>query len=1514
MVPGGQSVMTYVFVIIENLKLRLVNGRGECEGRVEVYYNGTWGTVCDDSWDLADADVVCRQLRCGHTIHTRSSAFFGSGSGKIWLDDLRCSGSESALSQCPSRRWGQHDCRHKEDAGVMCSGFKQLRLVSESEECSGKLEVFYNGSWGSVCYNNMNKGTAGSFCRHLKCGQQKQITSVTVTDSKVRWLDNVKCYGHEMFIWQCPSSRWGENRCTDSEIAQLTCSDSDKLWLVGGETNCSGRLEVWYSGSWGTICDDSWDLTDAEVVCRQLGCGAAESIPGEAEFGKGTGPIWLDDVSCSGKELVLQDCRSSPWGQHDCSHKEDVQVKCKGLPEAPIRLVNGGSPCAGRVEVYHNEQWGTVCSDSWDDEDGAVVCKQLGCGAAVEASTGAAFGAGSGVIWLDDVECSESETALWECRSSGWGIHNCGHHEDAGVICSEHKEVRLTGGTNACSGRVEVRYQNKASWTTVCAESFDSNVAKAVCRGLECGLPQSVLVTAEFGEGVGQIFNHMFQCKGDESHITYCTMSPIAQQSCSHKNDVGIICSGYKNYTLVNGCNYCSGRVELQFRDTWGSVCDHGWDLQDADVLCQQSNCGYAIATPGGAAFGEGKGTKWADEFQCKGNESSLWECPIKPSSYHRCTHKNDAGVICSENLKLRLVKGRGECEGRVEVYYKGTWGTVCDDSWDLTDANVVCRQLRCGHAIHARGSAFFGSGSGKTWLDDLRCSGSESALSQCPSRRWGQHDCSHKEDAGVMCSGFKQLRLVSESEECSGKLEVFYNGSWGSVCSNNMSKGTADSFCRHLTCGHQKQITSVTVTDSKVRWLDNVKCYSHETFIWQCPSSRWGENRCTDSEIAQLTCSEYDKLRLVGGETKCSGRLEVWYNGSWGTVCDDSWDLTGAEVICRQLGCGVAESIPGEAEFGKGTGRIWLDEVRCNGRELVLQDCRSSPWGQNDCSHKEDVQVKCKVSYSSDSLNKLEYYTGDLEDEDIPESNADMDTEEGYDDVNDIQETSAVKSIDFSDDVRVVNGGSPCAGTVEVYKDQWRTVCDNDWNSNDAAVVCRQLGCGSVTEAPGGGRFGPGSGKGLLSAPQCRGSESKLTDCSSNGWRDWRCLLSEVAGVICSGPVQLKCSVSRVLDRVLIFLAQFLIFSNGGSYELGHKVPDRVNQSNWRVGFSTKVSDGVRLVNGGSPCAGTVEVYKDRWRTVCDDDWNSNDAAVVCRQLGCGSVIEAPGNGRFGAGSGRGVLLDPQCRGSESKLTDCSSDEWSDDQCSLSGVAGVICSVCGDGWDVIFNISSCLCICVSDSDDVRLVNGGSPCAGTVEVYKDRWRTVCDGDWNSKDAAVVCKQLDCGSVIEAPGDGRFGPGTGQGVLLYPWCTGSESTLTDCSSGGWYDFQCPPSLVTGVICSGYKGYRLVNGSDVCSGRVEIQHGDTWGTLCDHQWDLQDANVLCQQLHCGYAVNATTGAYFGEGQGHVRRDHYLCNGAEKTLSECPVSTAVNQQCSHRNDAGVICSGKQNLPKGA
>lgn len=102
--------------------MRLVNGMDETEGRVEIFYNREWGTVCDDFWGLVDANVVCREIGCPYgAIGAPREARFGEGTGTIWLDNLDCTGDELYLSDCPHSGWGNENCMHSEDASVQCN-------------------------------------------------------------------------------------------------------------------------------------------------------------------------------------------------------------------------------------------------------------------------------------------------------------------------------------------------------------------------------------------------------------------------------------------------------------------------------------------------------------------------------------------------------------------------------------------------------------------------------------------------------------------------------------------------------------------------------------------------------------------------------------------------------------------------------------------------------------------------------------------------------------------------------------------------------------------------------------------------------------------------------------------------------------------------------------------------------------------------------------------------------------------------------------------------------------------------------------------------------------------------------------------------------------------------------------------------------------------------------------------------------------------------------------------------
>ena len=106
--------------------------------------------------------------------------------------------------------------------------------------------------------------------------------------------------------------------------------------------------------------------------------------------------------------------------------------------------------------------------------------------------------------------------------------------------------------------------------------------------------------------------------------------------------------------------------------------------------------------------------------------------------------------------------------------------------------------------------------------------------------------------------------------------------------------------------------------------------------------------------------------VRLADGDTIYEGRVEVYYNGEWGTVCDNGWDLNDAEVVCRELGFGPATTATREAYHGPGSGQIWLEELNCVGTELTIRNCSHSGWGIHNCSHNEDAGVNCSPYYGN--------------------------------------------------------------------------------------------------------------------------------------------------------------------------------------------------------------------------------------------------------------------------------------------------------------------------------------------------------------------------------------------------------------------------------------------------------------------------------------------------------------------------------------------------------------------
>ncbi|XP_038053531.1 deleted in malignant brain tumors 1 protein-like [Patiria miniata] len=540
----------------------------------------------------------------------------------------------------------------------------------------------------------------------------------------------------------------------------LTTDSPSLVRLRDGGSIYEGRVEVYVNGEWGTVCDDLWDLNDANVICRELGFGVALRVASEAKYGPGQGPIQMDNVECTGPESSIFRCSHRGAEDHNCEHSEDAGVECS--EPTSVRLRDGGSVYEGRVEVYTDGQWVTVCDHSWDLNEANVVCRQLRFGAAVTVASDATYGPGQGPIQMDDVECTGQESSIFLCSHAWVQRDNCGHSEDAGVECSVPR-VRLRDGGSIYEGRVEV-YVN-GEWGTVCDDLWDLNDANVICRELGFGVALRVASEAKYGPGQGPIQMDNVECTGQESSIFRCSHRGAEDHNCEHSEDAGVECSEPTSVRLRDGGSVYEGRVEVYTDGQWVTVCDHSWDLNEANVVCRQLRFGAAVTAASDAKYGPGQGPIQMDDVECTGQESSIFLCSHAWVQRDNCGHSEDAGVECSVP-RVRLRNGGSIYEGRVEIYVNGEWGTVCDDNWGLNDANVICRELGFGVAVTAVPRAAYGYGVGPIQMDDVECTGQESSIFHCSHLGVGNHNCRHSEDAGVECSEPTAIESAAPSTE----------------------------------------------------------------------------------------------------------------------------------------------------------------------------------------------------------------------------------------------------------------------------------------------------------------------------------------------------------------------------------------------------------------------------------------------------------------------------------------------------------------------------------------------------------------------------------------------------------------------------------------------------------------------------------------------------------------------------------------------------------------------------
>ncbi|NXY11909.1 LOXL2 oxidase, partial [Pteruthius melanotis] len=412
-----------------------------------------------------------------------------------------------------------------------------------------------------------------------------------------------------------------------------------------------------------------------------------------------------------------------------------------------------------------------------------------------------------GKIWLDNVHCTGRESSLAACGSNGWGVSDCKHSEDVGVVCSEKRipgfrfdnslinqienmniqveDIRIRAILATYRKRVPVtegyvEVKDEGAWKQICDKHWTMKNSRVVCGmfGFPSERKYNTNVYKMFASRRKQHYwAYSMDCSGNEAHISSCklgnhlTVGAGKNSTCDGGMPAVVSClpgrafapsshSGFRKafrqeqplVRLKGGANTGEGRVEVLKNGEWGTVCDDNWNLVSASVVCRELGFGSAKEAITGARLGQGMGPIHLNEIDCTGFEKSVTDCKFNTES-QGCNHEEDAAVRCNVPAmgfqnQLRLSGGRNPYEGRVEVLAErnGTlrWGTVCSHNWGTVEAMVVCRQLGLGFASHAFQETWYWHGD--VSADDVVMSGVK-----CSGTEMSLSHCRH-DGAHVSC------------------------------------------------------------------------------------------------------------------------------------------------------------------------------------------------------------------------------------------------------------------------------------------------------------------------------------------------------------------------------------------------------------------------------------------------------------------------------------------------------------------------------------------------------------------------------------------------------------------------------------------------------------------------------------------------------------------------------------------------------------------------------------------
>lgn len=630
---------------------------------------------------------------------------------------------------------------------------------------------------------------------------------------------------------------------------------------------------------------------------------------------------------------------------------------------AHVRLSGSKNPWEGRVEVFHNGTWGTICSGwywrhwPWDSSEADVVCRELGFfrSRIAYSSSYLRYGrANSSVpVWLTGVNCNGKESTLLNCSHNQWGttghhshFFSCSsHYRDVGVMCMN---ITTRVKTN---GNCDFEFLDMCNYTQDTAGNDETDWK--LRSGL--GSPNGNKPSGDHTTGLSQGSYYVIV---DDQRARL--ISPVIQ----NKRCISFY------YNLYGQSTRQTLNVYVKLPNSYPVLV---WMLQESSEDKWELGRIPLNGTAVQIIF-EGIAPKQSSYRPWSSIRGSVSLDDITVSTHDSCTVFPGEAKIVHENpsVEIRLVGGSNS-SGRVQVWHEGKWGRVCGDyDWDMKEANVVCKNLgfKGAEAALRNSNGIFGKGKGLMWLQRLRCIGFEPSLAQCSHDGWGKtSNCgSYYGDAAVVCTEPTDymIRLNGSSDTpFKGRVELNIGGIWAAINEQDWDIRDGNVACRELGFAGAHEVSAFNSRNNK-KWFSNLNCLGNETSLGQCNHTMmqysWYQRD------AGVEC--YD-IRLTDGRSNMEGRVEVQYEGVWGTVCNKNWDKNDADVVCRTLGFDRAKPKNCCPRFGEGTGPIVIDDAQCTGTEIGLSFCKVRGWGLSfGCTHAHDVGVACEYILE---LNKVE-------------------------------------------------------------------------------------------------------------------------------------------------------------------------------------------------------------------------------------------------------------------------------------------------------------------------------------------------------------------------------------------------------------------------------------------------------------------------------------------------------------------------------------------------------------